>query len=149
MINVGKEEKRFEVNKTALYVNIGMWIFFIILCIILISFAQKKLDGWFVSSSEKSLYNMITVIGIIGIIGDIIAMIPAFMRMKSYMSVCEYGIEGRAGTLGNTQVMIAYTDIAEVIEQRQVVIVKAKNGHSYSFCVRDQSLCANMIRSKL
>ena len=149
MNNVGKEEKRFEVNKTALYVNIGMWIFFIILCIICISFAQKKLDGWFVSSSEKALYNMITVIGIIGIIGDIIAMIPAFMRMKSFISVCEYGIEGRAGAFGNSQVILSYSDISEVKEQRQAVIIKTKSGQSYTFCVRDSALCANMVRSKI
>ncbi|MBQ9950003.1 MAG: hypothetical protein IJO93_04695, partial [Clostridia bacterium] len=79
---LGREEKKFEVNKTALYVNVGMWIFFIIMNIICISFAQEKLDRFFISSSERQLYGMMTTMGIVGIIGSAIAMILPFTRMK-------------------------------------------------------------------
>lgn len=147
--NVGREERRYEANKTPLYINIGMWVMCIIIDIGLISYAQNQSHRWFLSSSEKALYEALIFLGVVGIIGAFIAMIPAFARMKTFLSVCENGIVGRAGVFGNKQVAILYTDISGVGESPAVITIQTKTGEKLKFSVRDTRLCVNDIRSKM
>ncbi len=149
MNNVGREERRYEVNKTPLYVNIGIWIGGIILDFVIISYAQKELNRWFLSSSEEAMWQAVTIICVIAIIGAIIAMIPAFARMKTFLSVCENGIVGRAGAFGGKQVVLLYTDISDVGESPAVVTIRTKAGEVLKFSVRDTRLCVSDIRSKM
>ena len=150
MENIGREESKYTIN-TGIYGHIISSILGIILAIWLLSFSQGKLNSFFLSRDDIELYEFLSVCSILVIIGGIIDIINDTVRMKSYLSVCENGIEGRttASFFYNKQVALPYSDISSVDIKRSTVIVKTKSGESLRFFILNAEQCEREIKSKM
>lgn len=148
MNNVGREESRYTVN-TVIYWQLGWEVLLLILAIWLRSFSQGKLSSFFLARDDREMFEILSVCSIVVIITSILTIIDYIIWMKSYLSVCESGIEGRTTAAFPKPVTLPYSDISSVNRKRNTVIITTKNGETLRFCIQNAELCEGKIKGKM